>query len=322
MTGSTTQPQLSAILYAADSFTTISKTLRHLHAQTARDRLELVLVAPAAVQQQADLIDARRVEVPVGAPAHVARAAGVRAATAPVVVLTEDHSFPEPGWAAALIAAHRGPWAAVGPVVSNANPGSLLSWVSLFINYGQWAAPHPGGVVRDLPGHNSSYKRALLLAYDLQLEEMLERESLLHETLQANGHQLYLEPAAQTNHVNVPRGWSTILDQYLGGRCFAGTRAATGRWNSGPRLRACLATPVMIAGWLRAILRDIRRCGLWPQLWPRILPALVFSLGARGLGEIVGYLRGPGDTTAALADFEFHRDKHLCARDQLAMAKS
>jgi len=322
VTDSATPPQLSVILYAADSFATVGKTLRHLHAQTARAELELVLVAPADVQQQADRINAQRVEVPAGAPAHVARAAGMRAATAPVVVLAEDHSFPEPDWAAALIKAHRGPWAAVGPVIGNANPGSLMSWVSLFINYGQWAAPHPGGVVRDLPGLNSSYKRTVLLAYGPRLEQMLERESILHEDLQANGHQLYLEPTAQTKHVNVSRGWSTILDQYLGGRCFAGTRAATGRWGLGPRLRACVMTPLMIAGWLRAILRDIRRCGQWTHLWPRILPALAVSLGARGLGELVGYLGGPGDTTAALADFEFHRHKHICKRDQLTIDKS
>ena len=318
MTDETAHPQLSVILYAADSFAAVGKTLRYLHAQTARDRLELVLVAPANVQQQADLTGARRVEVPAGAPAHVARAAGMRAATAPMVVLAEDHSFPEPGWAAALIEAHRGPWAAVGPVIGNANPGSLLSWVSLFINYGQWAAPHPGGVMRDLPGHNSSYKRVLLLAYGPALEQMLERESNLHEDLQSKGHQLYLEPAARTNHVNVSRWRSTILDQCLGGRSFAGARAATGQWSSGQRLRACLVTPLVIAGWLRAILRHIRRCGCWAQLWPRILPALVVSLGARGLGEIVGYISGGGDATAVLADIEFHRHKHLCARDQLA----
>lgn len=315
-------PHLSVILYAADSFATVGKTLQHLQAQTAHDQLELVLVAPANVHQQANLTDAHLVEVPAGAPAHVARAAGVRAATAPVVVLAEDHSFPEPGWAAALIAAHRGPWAAVGPVIGNANPGSLLSWVSLFINYGQWAAPHPGGVVRDLPGHNSSYKRALLLAYGPALEQMLESESILHADLQANGHQLYLEPAAQTNHVNVSRAWSTLRDQALGGRAYAGARAATGQWGGAQRLRACLVTPLMIAGWLRAILHAIRRCGRWTQLWPRILPPLVVSLGTRGLGEIVGYLSGSGDATATLADFEFHRHKHLCARDQLEETKT
>ena len=51
------------------------------------------------------------------------------AATAPVVALSDDHCFPEPGWGEALVDAHRGPWAAVGPVVANANPGSLVSWV-------------------------------------------------------------------------------------------------------------------------------------------------------------------------------------------------
>ena len=36
--------------------------------------------------------------------------------------LCEDHCFPADGWAEALVAAHQGPWAAVGPAFLNANP--------------------------------------------------------------------------------------------------------------------------------------------------------------------------------------------------------
>lgn len=70
-----------------------------------------------------------------------ARASGIRAASAPIVVLTEDHSFPEPGWAEALIRAHQQPWAVVGPVILNANPGSRVSWANLIIEYNEWLAP-------------------------------------------------------------------------------------------------------------------------------------------------------------------------------------
>jgi hypothetical protein len=321
VTAQATAPGLSVILYAADSLATVATTLSHLRAQTARDRIELALVGPASVcggfdpGGGADFAAVRIVEVAPGADAPVARAAAVRAAAAPIVALVEDHSFPEPEWAAALLAAHEGPWAAVGPVIGNANPATALSWANLFINYGPWVPPRPAGVARDLPGHNSSYKRARLLAYGAHLERAMERETLLHADLCTRGDQLYLEPRARTNHVNVSRWTSTVVDQYYGGRVFAGTRAAAG-WPVGRRVRHAARTPVRTAGWLAAILRAQTGVDRGAPAWGRVLPGVVVGLGARAVGELVGYLAGPGRAAEALADFEFHRDRHLSARDR------
>src|SRR5437588_133855 len=82
--------------------------------------------------------------------------------------------------AQALLAAHRGPWAAVGPVVRNANPSTSVSWADFLIGYGPWCDPAPAGDLDHLPGHNSSYKRAILLDYGSELEGLLEAESVLH----------------------------------------------------------------------------------------------------------------------------------------------
>ena len=116
-----------------------------------------------------DLRDFSSVKVvPIDSAASVARAnaAGIRAATSSVVALTEDHSFPDPEWAENLIKAHEQPWAAVGPAVRNANPATAVSWADFFIGYGPWAEPISAGTVDFLPGHNSSYKRAVLLEYE------------------------------------------------------------------------------------------------------------------------------------------------------------
>src|SRR5262249_35044767 len=93
-------------------------------------------------------------------------AAGVRRASAPIVALAENHSFPEPGWAAALIQAHRAApsRAAVGPELGNANPERAVSWAYLFSYFGRWAEPAAAGIVEVLPGHNPSNKRDILLA--------------------------------------------------------------------------------------------------------------------------------------------------------------
>ena len=54
-------------------------------------------------------------------------------------------------------------WAAVGPVMANANPRSVTSWANLLIEYAPWLEPSAGGEREHLPGHNGSYKRATAL---------------------------------------------------------------------------------------------------------------------------------------------------------------
>ena len=138
---------MSVVIVTPDRYETIRKTIQHLRSQKARDQLEVVIVAPS--KDELSLIEAevndffqlRIVEVgPIDSTAK-ARAAGIRQASAPVIAFVEDHSYPGPGWAEALIAAHRQPWAAVGPVVCNANPESLISWTNVLLEYGRWLDP-------------------------------------------------------------------------------------------------------------------------------------------------------------------------------------
>ena len=181
-------PDMSVVL-VADAFPTIETTMAHLRAQTVAARLELVAVVPhgrvAPRIRRGRAGAGHRVELPAIEPLARARAAGVRAAAAPVVAFGESHSYPEPAWAEALSAAHEGPWAAVGPAVVNANPGSALAWVNLLLDYGPWLAPVAGGERPDLPGHNSSYPKAALLDFGDRLDALLEVELVLHVELRS-----------------------------------------------------------------------------------------------------------------------------------------
>src|ERR1041385_5114092 len=103
---------LSVVVITPDVYTTVQKTIKHLRAQRVCARIELILVAPSVAQMNLDqdaLSDFCRYKVievgPVSSTAR-ARAAGVRNATAPVVAFAEDHAYPAPGWAEALIKRH------------------------------------------------------------------------------------------------------------------------------------------------------------------------------------------------------------------------
>jgi len=316
-------PEMSVII-VTDHYQTIRKTIRHLRTQTVKDRLEIVIVTPAATQLELDdselkdFLQVRVVEVGSLQSLSWARAAGVRQASAPVVGFVESHSYPAPGWAQALVEAHRQPWAAVGPAVNNANPGSPISWASFLLDYGRWFAPTAAAVIDDLPGHNSSYKRQVLVDYGAELEAMLEAESILHWDMQVKGYRLYLEPQAQIVHLNISRPSSWVPERYYAGRRFAAARAH--RWSPLRRLLYAGGSPLIPLVRLPRILRDIRRSPRQRDLLPRVLPALIFSLVVSAVGEMVGYVFRSGDAMEKLSKLELNKIPHLAKRDRQAEA--
>ncbi|MCZ7597511.1 MAG: glycosyltransferase family 2 protein [Gammaproteobacteria bacterium] len=310
-------PQMSVVLVARDGAASIEQTLSCIAAQSACHRLELLVVVPerhAAATQVAvgaRFAGARIVKVPRIESAGRANAAGVRAASAPVVAFAEDHCFPEPGWAERLIEAHRGPWAAVGPAVGNANPGSALSWADFIIGYGPWMLPAESREMDFLPGHNSSYKRDVLLGYGERLEELIESETVLHWDLVARGERLYREAGARTWHTNfsLPGPW--LKAHYHNGRLFAGVRAEG--MTTLKRLVYVLGSPliplVRLARTVRANARALRE-------HPACLPALVAGLAVDAAGQFAGYLLGTGDAVASAARYEFDRFEHVRPEDR------
>jgi glycosyltransferase involved in cell wall biosynthesis len=308
-------PEMSVVIVTPDCYETIRKTIRHLREQTVKHKLEIVIVAPSVEKlglinsDVADFFQIRVLEADTGGSLATARAAGVRQAVAPVVVFAEDHSFPEPGWAEALIQAHKGPWAAVGPVICNANPDAITSWAQFFMTYGRWTEPALAGEIDDLPGHNSSYKRAILLDYGSELETKLLRETLLHWDLRARGYRLYLEPSARTHHVNVSRLSSMILDLFHGGRLFGAARALNGHLSLLQRLAYAGGEPLLVLRHFRGIIQNIHRTGRHKELMPQVVPVLILGLTSLGLGKMLGYAFGLGNSEQMANSFEFHRHR-------------
>jgi GT2 family glycosyltransferase len=313
-------PALSVVLSTPGDFSGIRKTLSHLAAQTARERLELVLVCVSRDVLQPDRAvlrvfpRVRLLEIGPFVTLGAANAAGVRNASAPVVVLAEDHCFPDPDWAEHLIRAHNeGPWVAVGPGVRNANPGTSVSWADLFIGYGPWLEPVERGDVPFLPGHNSSYRRDVLLAFGDRLDELLAVETVLHWELRARGHRLRMEPAARVAHTNFSLWSSWIPVLWLNGRVFAGQR----RKSMSPLARLVYVGGAPLIPLVRAAraARAARTTSLRLQFL-RALPALMLGLGVDALGQMACYAFGSGDDSERLAFYECHRVKHVTARDR------
>lgn len=313
-------PEMSVVVITPDGYATIRKTIRHLRAQQASGSLEVLIVAPSAEElglDESEMKSFLRYEVvevgPVVSTAR-ARAVGALAASARIVAFAEDHAYPAPGWAEALIERHREDWAAVGPVMTNANPRSITSWANLLIEYAQWLDPTEGGERDHLPGHNGSYKRDVLLGYGDRLEAMLDAESVLHWDLRANEHKLYLEPKARTFHQNFSQHTPSLTLRFNGGRLFASSRARY--WPAWRRALFTCASPLIPVVRCCRIMRELFRPGRPRRLLPRLLPALMVGLIFDGAGEMAGYALGPGRAMAKLSDMEFHRERYLAGHDR------
>jgi hypothetical protein len=227
-----------------------------------------------------------------------------------VIAFGEDHSFPLPEWAEALLARHEEPWAVVGPLVRNANPRTATSWADFLIGYGPFAEGGAGGEAAAAPGHNSSYKRSVLELHAGELESALAAEWLFHGRLRGR---VYLEPRAITRHVNFARPGVFLAVTFRAGRSGASVRAAGWPWwRALAYSGGSAALPALrLARLVRALTPAQRRSV--PLL--RTLPLLLAGLAADAAGQAVGFLAA-SDAPSHDPDLELERVRFIPATDR------
>ena len=315
-------PALSVVLVTPGSYQRIWKTMTHLHTQSLRARMEVIIVCPSLEELDArsegwqDFHEVRCIEVGVIRSTGEVRAAGAFAARAAVVAFAEDHCFPGPGWAEALIEAHRGTWGGVGATLTNANPSSLLSWADLFLNFGPCVMRQSGGASHFIPWHNSSYPKTALVEYGDDLARMLEVEGVLHLDQERRGRDLFLCAAAVTDHVNISRFDSFLSGHFWGGRMFWAALIRKERWPAWKRLTLALASPALGLVRIQRALREMRRAGKSNRLLLAVLPALCAGALAISLGALAGALFGAGDAMNHRISAELYRERHLREADR------
>jgi hypothetical protein len=248
------------------------------------------------------------VRLPASVRFSEARRIGVERAQAPVVAFLEEHCTVAPGWARALVEAHRGPWAAVGAEVHNGNPGRWSSRLVAMMNYHPWEPPASRGEFSMLPGHNVSFKRDVLLAYGGErLEAMFRPELILQARLRLDGHAMLLEPNAKFFHFNDPGWWTCARGFFLFHRLYGPGRAAEFGWGPARRAFYVVATPAIPFYFVaRFLLVNLFRK---PSLVPRALlgmPFLLWTQSASACGQAYGLLFGARNAEVRFTDYELN----------------
>ncbi len=309
------KPSLSVVVVIPDEYETVKKTMGYLKAQTAANRMEVVAVGPPSIQHElnesefANFHSWQFVMIPRVISISHSYCAGIRKARSPIVILGEDHAFPEAHWAELLIKDHEEPYAIVGPCMHNANPETLVSRADFYQAYGAWIYPAKSKTMESLPAHNSSYKREILLQFDDQLEDLMESEHLLQRKLRSMGYQLFLEGNTYTSHVNfisTVASWSHwFRKRFYAGRQYASTWSSS--WSLPRRLFFIIATPAIPFIRLWRVFKYVARLEK-PSSYPSLIAIMLSGLIAESCGHAFGYAAGYGDWLNNLPKYEFHRE--------------
>ena len=314
-------PLMSVIITTGSGYESVRTTIEYLRRQTVKESLEVIIISPAMKRSAAieaelkDFYNTILIEADIDNELYEAWVTAIRRSSAPVVVFGENHAFPEPYWAEALIEAHKGPWAAVGCAIKNANPDGIKSWAQQYMTYGRYTEPVESGEVDDLAGHNTSYKRSILLDYGSDLKYKLIRTNIMHIDLRSRGYRLYIESKARVDHVNVSKTASIPLDLFYNGQLYTAALAHYKRWSPSKRFLYALLEPLIILKHFRGTLQNIRRTGRWDKLMPAALPIIVLGLTAHLFGKLRGYAAGFGNTQQKINSFEFDRFKYITEQD-------
>jgi hypothetical protein len=286
-------PALSVVVASVNGWDVLGPTLDALDAQPERDRIEVIVVEAVGEpvrmrlrghQPPVVLVESERLPIPRLRHLGVCRARGK------VVAILEDHGRVAPDWAAVVLQAHQGPWAAVGGAVENGQ-GGLLNWAVFFCEYTPYMRPVAEGETADLPGNNIAYKRPYLLRHAHVLQQG-QWESWINDRLRADGVPIVSTNAMVVHHIKSFRLGNFLLQRFHFARSYAGMR----RVSQTPLRRliygvGSLALPgLLFARVTLTVLRKRRHLTRFALVWP--LVALFLTVGA--VGEMVGYLFGPG----------------------------
>ena len=285
-------PPLSVTIATLRGWPVIRPCLEALVAQAGRVGVEVV-VADGSDQPMPSLpghtVIWRRCG---GADVLQLRLAAVRAARAPLVAVTEDHCLAAPSFCdAVLAAAARHPSAIVFKGrVENGSRERLVDWASFFMNQ----LPHlPPFIVvfRPVAGVSASvYRREALdalwsAAGDISPD--VARDAPWH-----GDGRVVCDPDIAVTHVQ-SEGWiGTAALQYHNARIVS---ARVSRRSGRDWLRF-LGAPALV--WARTA-RTTWHClktSAPQRLVLGSVPAFVFLLHAKALGEVAGYVLGPGQS--------------------------
>ena len=290
-------PELSVVIPSVNGYADLHDCLSALLEGSGDVRVEALVVercgesVRSAVRQAFPTVRLLEVDSSVTIPAM--RALAFDAATAPAIAVIEDHVIVPPGWARQMLNALGDGTRVVGGAVENAATTTVLDWAAFLCEYSHCLPPLTSGSVEWLTGNNVAYPRALLDRYAGAVHAG-KWENHLHDAMRQNGVTLVCEPQIVVGHKKHYSFGEYLSQRYLYARSYAGARVTGVAFpvRTAYGLAAFVLPPLLFYRTVTRILRKGRHQG-WLV---RSLPLIAVFVCAWGLGEVVGYWRGAGDS--------------------------
>lgn len=237
----------------------------------------------------------------------------VHLATSDIVLFLEDHTRLLGNWTDRLPDLFADPSiGAVGWTVEPYNKTNSASWSAYFVEYGLWGPGLPAGVSQQLiAGHNTAYRKSVLLDLEPNLYFYLLAEMFLQQHMVKNNLKLYLCPDIVLQHQQYLQYSNYLIANFWYGWAFAATRYKTKQWNY---LRRCVfAAAITLKPFIRwkILLERVRKPGYYPKamVWKYWIGITAgYIVGAAG--EFFGYIVGTGMEEIPITKYEigFYRN--------------
>ena len=292
-------PELSIIVPSVNGLGDLIGCLEAVEKLRTTVQLEVIVVdrlggsVAAAVRDRFPAV--KLLPVPSGTTIPQMRHLAFAEATGAAVGVIEDHVIVPPDWGRRMLGALGDGANVVGGSIVNAATDTLVDWAAFLCEYSACLPPIPSGPSDWLPGNNVIYRRAVL---DKFREVTAEGrwENRLHDAMKGTGEILWCRPDIIVGHKKHYTFGEYLSQRYLYARSYAGARVAgapTGR-RLGYGAAALLLPPLLLVRTLQRLsAKQVDRA-----LVLRSLPMIAVFVTSWGLGEVIGYWFGAGDSLA------------------------
>ncbi len=296
---SSASPRLSVVIAAARRLDDAEPILAALSCQAESSDVELI-VAGCSCNGASKILKRRHphtafLAFPLGTSLPTLLGRGIAQAKGDLIAVTDAMSIPGEGWMKAILAAHESPHPVIGGAVEAVEPKTGVDWAAYFCEYGQFMHPLRAGVVNELPGNNISLKRDVL-KHGRQYVEGQFWKTYWCRQLQQEGIQLYSVPSIVVFDRKSYRLLPFLVRRFHHGRCFAGMRTAKASLlvKAGYAAGSAILPPLFLWRTFRAFLQKRRHV----KQFLRSLPISIMAILSWSVGELCGYLLGPGRSCA------------------------
>jgi glycosyltransferase involved in cell wall biosynthesis len=210
----------SVIVLSYNSQKTIRESLNSLAAQQTSVRFEVIVVdsstdaTPTIVSQEYPWV--RLVRLTCRALPGETRNVGIEHAKGNVIAFLASDCVAAPDWLSNRMEGHDEGFAAVGGVITNANPGNLVGWANYLMEYAFCLPNRPREVMKGKLIHNLSYRSDLFNRYGVFPPDLpLGEDTVFNRRLMLGDESVLFDPRVRTGHIN-PSSLMHLLEHHHG----------------------------------------------------------------------------------------------------------